>query len=120
MFFISFSEFLKVDIRVGTVTKADENFNLKKPSMILEIDREIKKTEITEYLSSKENIPIMQLSYDPIVSSDIKYHDSSCVVDMRWLEIMNNKLRLVTWYDNEWGYSNRVADLIRLLGNLDN
>ena len=38
----------------------------------------------------------------------------SCVVDFRWMKLFENKLKLVIWYDNEWGYSNRVLDVIKL------
>jgi glyceraldehyde 3-phosphate dehydrogenase len=53
------------------------------------------------------------LSYteDPIVSSDIVTDPSSCIFDASLTIAMGNTIKVVGWYDNEWGYSNRLVDL---------
>ncbi|MEJ2746758.1 MAG: type I glyceraldehyde-3-phosphate dehydrogenase, partial [Anaerolineae bacterium] len=49
---------------------------------------------------------------DPIVSSDIIGYPASSTVDGLSTDVMNgNMVKVVTWYDNEWGYSSRLADL---------
>jgi glyceraldehyde 3-phosphate dehydrogenase (phosphorylating) len=56
---------------------------------------------------------IMEYSTDPLVSSDILGNPHSSVFDSLSTMVMdNNMIKVVSWYDNEWGYSNRVCDLI--------
>ena len=58
------------------------------------------------------------LSYteDPIVSTDIVTDPSSCIFDSGLTRTIGNQVKVVGWYDNEWGFSNRLIDLIRLVG----
>ena len=53
-------------------------------------------------------------STDPIVSSDIVTDPASCIFDAPLTKVIGNQVKVVGWYDNEWGYSNRLADLITL------
>jgi glyceraldehyde 3-phosphate dehydrogenase len=58
------------------------------------------------------------LSYteDEIVSSDIVTDPSSCIFDSKLTKVIGNQVKIVGWYDNEWGYSNRLVDLVKLVG----
>lgn len=72
------------------------------------------KTEIIELLKKcDENV--VNLNVEDIVSVDCEKQPYSSIVDMRWLDIKDKYLKLVTWYDNEWGYCSRVIDLINRL-----
>jgi glyceraldehyde 3-phosphate dehydrogenase len=53
---------------------------------------------------------------DPIVSSDIVTDPSSCIFDAELTKVIGNQVKVVGWYDNEWGYSNRLADLVVYVG----
>ena len=53
---------------------------------------------------------------DEIVSSDIVTDPSSCIFDSGLTKVIGNQVKIVGWYDNEWGYSNRLVDLIELVG----
>jgi len=53
---------------------------------------------------------------DPIVSADIVTDPSSCIFDAGLTKVIGNQVKVVGWYDNEWGYSNRLADLILHVG----
>ena len=53
---------------------------------------------------------------DPIVSSDIVTDPASCIFDAGLTMVIGNQVKVVGWYDNEWGYSNRLVDLIELVG----
>ncbi len=53
---------------------------------------------------------------DPIVSSDIVTDPSSCIFDAGLTKVIGNQVKVVGWYDNEWGYSNRLADLVTYIG----
>jgi glyceraldehyde 3-phosphate dehydrogenase len=54
---------------------------------------------------------------DPIVSSDIVTDPSSCIFDAELTKVIGNQVKVVGWYDNEWGYSNRLVDLTVLVGS---
>jgi glyceraldehyde 3-phosphate dehydrogenase len=54
---------------------------------------------------------------DPIVSSDIVTDPSSCIFDSGLTKVIGNQVKIVGWYDNEWGYSNRLKDLVLLVGS---
>jgi len=58
----------------------------------------------------------LRYSTDPIVSSDIVTDPASCIFDAPLTKVIGNQVKVVGWYDNEWGYSNRLADLVRLVG----
>jgi len=53
---------------------------------------------------------------DPIVSADIVTDPSSCIFDAGLTKVIGNTVKVVGWYDNEWGYSNRLVDLVGYVG----
>ena len=59
---------------------------------------------------------ILKYTEDPIVSSDIVTDPHSCIFDAGLTKVLGNQVKVVGWYDNEWGYSNRLADLIVYVG----
>ncbi|HEU4330791.1 MAG TPA: type I glyceraldehyde-3-phosphate dehydrogenase [Lapillicoccus sp.] len=59
---------------------------------------------------------ILKYTEDPIVSSDIVTDPHSCIFDAGLTKVIGNQVKVVGWYDNEWGYSNRLIDLIVLVG----
>jgi len=54
---------------------------------------------------------------DPIVSKDIETDPASCIFDSGLTKVIGNQVKVVGWYDNEWGYSNRLVDLCVLVGS---
>ena len=58
----------------------------------------------------------LKYSTDPIVSSDIVTDPASCIFDAPLTKVIGNQAKVVGWYDNEWGYSNRLVDLVSLVG----
>ena len=59
---------------------------------------------------------ILRHTEDPIVSSDIVTDPHSCIFDASLTSTMGNTAKVLGWYDNEWGYSNRLVDLVRYVG----
>ncbi len=59
---------------------------------------------------------ILTYTEDPIVSSDIVTDPASCIFDAGLTKVIGNQVKVVGWYDNEWGYSNRLVDLAVLVG----
>ena len=58
----------------------------------------------------------LEYTEDPIVSSDIVTSPASCTFDAGLTTVQGEQVKIVGWYDNEWGYSNRLIDLTRIVG----
>jgi len=59
----------------------------------------------------------LRYNEDPIVSTDIVTDPASCIYDAPLTKVIGNQIKVVGWYDNEWGYSNRLADLVTLVAS---
>ncbi|MGH3661237.1 MAG: type I glyceraldehyde-3-phosphate dehydrogenase [Micromonosporaceae bacterium] len=59
---------------------------------------------------------VLTYTEDPIVSADIVTDPASCVFDAGLTKVIGDQVKIVGWYDNEWGYSNRLVDLVKLVG----
>ena len=65
--------------------------------------------------------PILEYQEEPIVSTDIIGNSHSSIFDAPFTQVIDGSLvKTLNWYDNEWGYSNRVVDLIDILARFDN
>jgi glyceraldehyde 3-phosphate dehydrogenase len=60
---------------------------------------------------------ILTYTEDPILSTDIITDPASCIFDSGLTKVIGNQVKVVGWYDNEWGYSNRLADLTLYVGS---
>ena len=60
---------------------------------------------------------ILSYTEDPIVSSDIVTDPHSCIFDAGLTKVIGNQVKIVGWYDNEWGYSNRLVDITALVAS---
>jgi glyceraldehyde 3-phosphate dehydrogenase len=81
-----------------------------------EASRETSVEEINEIVKSAADGKILKYSTAPIVSSDIVTDPASCIFDAPLTKVIGNQVKVAGWYDNEWGYSNRLADLIVHVG----
>jgi glyceraldehyde 3-phosphate dehydrogenase len=84
--------------------------------LVCEVGRPTTKEEVNEAFASKADTGplegILQYSEDPIVSSDIVHSPYSSIFDSPLTMVIDERLvKIVAWYDNEWGYSNRIVDL---------
>ena len=99
---------MRVPVANGSVT--DLVASVKKNVSIEEINNVIKAA------SENELKGILEYCEDPIVSSDIIDNAHSCIFDsLSTYVIGDNLIKVIGWYDNEWGYSNRMVDLIELI-----
>ena len=83
----------------------------------ISLNKNINEKDIIEVLTdlSKKYPEVILLNHESLVSIDFKGIQQSCVIDMRWLKHFgSNSMKLVLWYDNEWGYANRVVDVAKL------
>ena len=99
---------MRVPIPDGSVT--DFTVNLKKPATVAEINAAMKSA------SEGSLKGIMEYTEDEIVSIDIVGNAHSCIFDSKLTQVIGNTAKVVGWYDNETGYSARVADLIAKIG----
>ncbi|MDG4831928.1 type I glyceraldehyde-3-phosphate dehydrogenase [Solwaraspora sp. WMMD1047] len=60
---------------------------------------------------------VLVYTEDEIVSADIVTDPASCIFDAGLTKVIGNQVKVVGWYDNEWGYSNRLVDLVKLVGS---
>jgi glyceraldehyde 3-phosphate dehydrogenase len=81
-----------------------------------EASRETSVEEVNEAVKAAADGRILRYSTDPIVSSDIVTDPASCIFDAPLTKVIGNQVKVAGWYDNEWGYSNRLADLIVHVG----
>ena len=99
---------LRVPVPTGSAT--DLTVELSKEVSVAEINAALKKASqgaLKGYMTYTE---------DPIVSADIVTDPSSCIVDAGLTKVIGSTAKVVGWYDNEWGYSNRLVDLIQYIG----
>ncbi|HVX53208.1 type I glyceraldehyde-3-phosphate dehydrogenase [Nocardioides sp.] len=96
---------LRVPVPTGSIT--DLSFEASRETSVEEINEIVKKAADGRYLV---------YSTDPIVSSDIVTNPASSIFDAPLTKVIGNQVKVASWYDNEWGYSNRLADLIDYVG----
>jgi len=98
-------------IRVPTpnVSLTDLTCTLNKPASVAEVNAVIKAA------AEGSLAGIIDYCEDPIVSIDANGNPHSCVFMPDQVRVMGNMLKVLAWYDNEWGYSNRMLDLARYL-----
>jgi glyceraldehyde 3-phosphate dehydrogenase len=61
---------------------------------------------------------ILAYTEDPVVSSDMMHNPNSSIIDGQMTKVLGgNLVKVVSWYDNEWGYSMRIVDLVKFLVN---
>jgi len=100
---------LRVPVPTGSAT--DLTVTVSAPTTVEAVNAAFKAAaegELKGYLTYTE---------DPIVSSDIVTDPSSCVFDSGLTKVIGDQVKIVGWYDNEWGYSNRLVDLAELIGS---
>lgn len=83
------------------------------------LNKKTNKEEIIELFSKVERQQQLRIIHNndkPLVSTDFIKSEYSAIVDQRWTQVNGqNYLKLILWYDNEWGYSCRVVDLIKIV-----
>ncbi len=95
---------LRVPVPTGSIT--DFVANLKKPATVEEINAAFKKAADGPLKG------VLEYTEAPIVSSDIVTNPHSCIFDSDLTMSMGSLVKVLGWYDNEWGYSNRLVDLV--------
>ncbi|GAA1509313.1 type I glyceraldehyde-3-phosphate dehydrogenase [Streptomyces albidochromogenes] len=99
---------MRVPVPTGSVT-----------DLVITLEREVTKDEINaafQKAAEGELKGIVEYTVDPIVSSDIVNEPASCTFDSSLTMAEGTQVKVIGWYDNEWGYSNRLVDLTVFVG----
>ncbi|GLZ13893.1 glyceraldehyde-3-phosphate dehydrogenase [Actinomadura sp. NBRC 104425] len=99
---------LRVPIPTGSAT-----------DLTVKLAREATVDEVNAALKAAAEGPlrgVLTYTEDPIVSADIVTDPASCIFDAKLTKAIDDQIKVVGWYDNEWGYSNRLVDLVKLVG----
>jgi glyceraldehyde 3-phosphate dehydrogenase len=100
---------LRVPVPVGSIT-----------DLVCTLGQEVTKEEVNAAFRAAADGPLkgyLVYTEDPIVTSDIVGSPASCTFDSLLTMARGRTVKIFGWYDNEWGYSNRVADLVSLVGS---
>ncbi len=87
--------------------------------LTFEAGRETSVEEVNAIIKAAAEGPLkgfLKYTEDPIVSADIVTDPASCIFDSGLTKVIGNQVKVVGWYDNEWGYSNRLIDLVLHVG----
>ncbi len=99
---------LRVPVPTGSAT-----------DLTAQLAREVTRDEVNAAFKAAADGPlkgILEYTEDPIVSSDIVTSPASCIFDSGMTAVIGDQVKVLGWYDNEWGYSNRLVDLVSYVG----
>ncbi|RRD48040.1 type I glyceraldehyde-3-phosphate dehydrogenase [Tessaracoccus sp. OH4464_COT-324] len=85
--------------------------------LTFEAAREVTVEEVNEAVKKAADGKVLVYTEDDIVSKDIETDPASCIFDAKLTKVIGNQVKVLGWYDNEWGYSNRLVDLTVLVGS---
>jgi len=97
---------MRVPVPTGSAT--DLTVILKTPAT---------KDEVNAAVKAAADGKVLVYTEDEIVSTDIVTDPASCTFDAKMTNVNGNMVKVLGWYDNEWGYSNRLVDLVALVGS---
>ena len=93
------------------VSSADLSLHLERPAT-----EEAVLAAFRALRASQGARPVVRITDEPLISVDYLGDEHSCIIDTRWLMLNRERqLKVVLWYDNEWGYSSRVVDALDLI-----
>jgi glyceraldehyde 3-phosphate dehydrogenase len=100
---------LRVPVPTGSVT-----------DLTATVSRQTTVDEVNAAMKAAADGPlagILTYTEDPIVSADIVTDPASCILDAGMTRVIGDQVKVIGWYDNEWGFSNRLVDLVTMVGS---
>lgn len=100
---------LRVPVPTGSIT-----------DLTIQVDKPVTEDEVKKVFKAAAEGPlkgILKYTEDEIVSSDIVTDSHSSIFDAGLLRVLGNQVKISSWYDNEWGYSNRLVDITEFVGS---
>ena len=93
--------------------------NVSLVDVVIDVEKDTNTEEVNKVLKDAANEElhgILSFSEEPLVSSDFKGNPNSSIVDAEYTKVIGGHLvKILSWYDNEWGYSCRVRDLVKYI-----
>src|SRR5467141_197883 len=93
--------------------------NVSLVDVVIDVEKETTTEEVNQALKDAANEElrgILAFSEEPLVSSDFKGNSNSSIVDAEYTKVIGGRMiKILSWYDNEWGYSCRVRDLVKYI-----
>jgi glyceraldehyde 3-phosphate dehydrogenase len=100
---------LAIRVPVLNVSLVDLVFNAKRETSVEEVNDILQK-------AAKETLKgILAINEVPLVSIDFNHHPASCIFDMTQTKVIGSLVKVLAWYDNEWGFSNRMLDTAKAM-----
>lgn len=95
--------------------------NVSLVDLVVDLEKNVSVEEVNEAFKNAGLEGILDVEYAPLVSVDFNTNPNSAIVDAQSTMVMgDNKVKVIAWYDNEWGYSNRVVEVAEQIGQLIN
>jgi glyceraldehyde 3-phosphate dehydrogenase len=93
--------------------------NVSLVDVVIDVEKETSTEEVNKALKDAANGAlkgILAFSEEPLVSADFKGNSNSSIVDAEYTKVIGGRMvKILSWYDNEWGYSCRVRDLVKYI-----
>ena len=103
---------LSIRVPTGVVSLSDFTILVKRKTTVREVNQALRRASQTPGLKG-----ILEVSDEPLVSSDYIKNQASAIVDSALTRVVDSDLvKIVAWYDNEWGYANRLVELAVAFG----
>ncbi|MBO1198485.1 glyceraldehyde-3-phosphate dehydrogenase [Staphylococcus simiae] len=93
--------------------------NVSLVDLVVDLEQQVTAEAVNKAFENAGLEGIVEVEHEPLVSVDFNTNPHSAIIDAQSTMVMgNNKVKVIAWYDNEWGYSNRVVDVAKQLGQL--
>lgn len=103
---------LAVRVPVINVSLLDLTFESSNTTSVKEVNEAIKAASLSQFEG------VLKTNNIPLVSIDFNHNPASSIVDLSLTRAIGHQIKVMAWYDNEWGFSNRMLDTAALLGSL--
>ncbi len=106
------NKIMSYSYRVPTPTVASSD-------LVLNLDKIVDKDMLLSFIKERcKNNSFVTINNESLVSKDYQKSNFSAIIDLQWLKVNENTVKIMLWYDNEWGYSSRIPDLIKKIKNI--
>jgi glyceraldehyde 3-phosphate dehydrogenase len=96
-------------VPVMNVSTLDLTFTASRPTSI---------EEVNSILIEAADNKVLFTNDRPLVSCDFNHHPASAIVDLKQTKVMGSLVKIIAWYDNEWGFANRMLDTAQVMSSL--
>ncbi|KSZ64306.1 glyceraldehyde-3-phosphate dehydrogenase, partial [Staphylococcus epidermidis] len=93
--------------------------NVSLVDLVVDLEQNVTVTQVNDAFKNADLTGVLDVEEAPLVSVDFNTNPHSAIIDSQSTMVMGqNKVKVIAWYDNEWGYSNRVVEVADKIGQL--